>query len=192
MSLNFGLLFSIANKIFGWVNDWWARRNPQLVISLFVDSRVPVARVAAFSRPIFVRSVRFRFPEKDNADVVVPVNRMLPPHGEVDCRMPRELLSRFVLTADMAVSAIFKTESGRELESDAPVFNLGGGDREVYNVRQSGGYIGWGKCPTCGELTMFSTEGAQDMTELNRKRAAFEKDLKRTHPNHDLSRQKFW
>jgi len=48
------------------------------------------------------------------------------------------------------------------------------------------------KCPTCGELTMFSTEGAQDMTELNRKRAAFEKDLKRTHPNHDLSRQKFW
>jgi hypothetical protein len=161
-------------------------------VSLFADGRTAVARVAAFGLPVFIQSVRFKFPEKENADVVVPLNRMLAPHGEIDCRMPSELLNRLVLTEDVAVSAVYKTESGREAESDAQIFNLVGGRGEVYKVDPSGRYIGWGNCPTCGEPTMFSTEGVRSMTELTKKRRAFEKDLKRTHPNHDRSRQKFW
>jgi hypothetical protein len=192
MNPGFGVLFNIGNSLFGRLNEWRTKRYPQLVITLFVDSGRAVARVAAFSHPIFIQSIRFKFPEKNNAEFVVPVNRMLPPHGEVDCPMPRELASRLILTEDLAVSAIYKTESGREAESDAPIFNLVGGHGEVYKVDPSGKYLGWGTCPTCGELTMFSTEGVKNMKELAKKRREFEKDLKQTHPNHDLSHQKFW
>ena len=137
MDPSFGLFFNIGNSIFARLTDWWTKRYPQLVISLLVYDRTAVARVAAFSRPIFIRSVRFKFPQQENADVVVPLNHMLAPHGELDCPMPRELLSRLILTEDMAVSAIYKTESGREAESEAPIFNLVGGRGEVYKVDPS-------------------------------------------------------
>lgn len=163
-----------------------------MVVTVVHQDRAASARVAAFGRPIFIRSIRFKFPEKDNAEELVPVNQMLAPHEQVDCPVPRQILDYLVLTEDMAVSALYRTESGHELESDAPIFNLVGGDGQVIKVVASGRLIGWGKCPRCGSDAMFGTAGVPNLRELSKRRRKFEKDLKKTCPDHDRSRQKFW
>jgi hypothetical protein len=190
--VNLGAVFSVLNSLLDRINNWRWKRYPSLVVTLIHQGRTASARVARFGHPTFIRSVRFKLPNEDNAEEVVAVNQMLSPHGQVDCPVPRSILDRLVLTNDLAVSALYRTESGREAESDAPIFNLVGGDGEVLNVECSGKYIGWGKCPKCGKGVMFGTAGVANLKELNKRRHAFEKDLKKTCPDHDRSRQKFW
>jgi hypothetical protein len=190
--VNVGTAFSVLNNVLDRINNWRWKRYPSLVITLIHQDRTAFARVATFGHPIFIRSVRFKLPNKDDAEEVVAVNQMLSPHGQVDCRVPRSILDRLVLTDDLAVSALYRTESGRETESDAPIFNLVGGDGQIFKVEDSGRCIGWGKCPKCGNDAMFGTAGVVNVKELNQRRHAFERDLKKTCPNHDRSRQKFW
>ncbi len=190
--MNVGALFSVLNSLLDRINNWRWKRYPSLVVTLIHQGRTASARVATFGHPIFIRSVRFKLPNEDNAEEVVAVNQMLSPHGQVDCPVPRSILDRLVFTDDIAVSALYRTESGRETESDAPIFNLVENDGQILKVQASGKYIGWGKCPKCGKDVMFGTAGVANVKELNKRRHAFEKDLKKTCPDHDLSRQKFW
>lgn len=190
--MNVGAVFSVLNSLLDHINNWRWKRYPSLVVTLIHQGRTAFARVAAFGHPIFVRSVRFKLPNEDNAEELVAVNQMLSPHGQIDCPVPTRILDRVILTDDLAVSALYRTESGRETESEAPIFNLVGEDGQIFKVEASGSYIGWGKCPKCGKDAMFGTAGVANVKELNKRRYAFEKDLKKTCPDHDRSRRKFW
>jgi hypothetical protein len=190
--VNASAVFSVLNSVLDRINNWRWKRYPSLVVTLIHQDRTAFARVATFGHPIFIRFVRFKLPNQDKAEEVVAVNQMLSPHGQVDCAIPRRMRDRLVLTDDLAVSALYRTESGRETESDAPIFNLVGGDGQTLKVEASGNYIGWGKCPKCGNDAVFGTSGVANVKKLNQRRGAFERDLKKTCPDHDRSRQKFW
>jgi hypothetical protein len=56
-----------------------------------------------------------------------------------------------------------------------PYSNLVGGDGQVLKIEASGNYIGWGKCPKCGNDAMFGTAGVTNVKELNKRRHAFSK-----------------
>jgi hypothetical protein len=188
--MNVGVVFSIFSGLLDRLNNWRWRRYPPVVITLNLEGRTASARVAAFDYSIFIKSIKFDLLGKK--DSVVVVNQMLAPHAQVDRPIPREVLRELVLTNDLAISAEYRTASHRTAQTDSPVFNLVGGDGEVVKITESGRYLGWGTCPKCGGEWMFSTTGVANVKELNRRRHAYEKDLRRTCPDHDESRKKFW
>jgi hypothetical protein len=188
--MDVGVAFSIFSGLLDRLNNWRWRRYPPVVITLSLDGRTASARVAAFDHPIFIKAITFDLLGKK--EVVVALNQMLAPHGQLDCPIPKEVLRQLVLTNDLAISARYRTQTNKLAQTDSPIFNLVGGDGQVIGVTESGKYLGWGQCPKCGEEWMFSTAGVANVKELNRRRRAYERDLKRTCPDHDESRKKFW
>lgn len=171
--------------------DWYEKRYPAVVVTLQHQDRTAIARVATFGQPVFLRLVRFELFLSDVIDEVV-LNRMVPPHSELDCPLTRKILRGFTLSKDIAVSASYKTASGREATSDAHVFNITGGDGAVSSVTASGKYLSFATCPKCGEQTLFSNSGVTTKRELDARERAFKKDLNKTCPDHESSRVKFW
>jgi hypothetical protein len=188
--MNVGVAFNIFSGLLDRINNWRWRRYPPVVITLNLEGRTASARVAAFDHPIFIKSITFDLLGKK--ETVVPVNQMLAPHAQMDRPIPRELLNELVLTNDLAISAKYRSQTNKSAQTDSPIFNLVGGDGQIVKITESGKYLGWGKCPKCGKEWMFSTSGITNVKGLNRRKRAYEKDLRRTCPNHDESRKKFW
>lgn len=184
-------LGSIISAVLHPVVEWHEKRYPTVLVVLQQQDRTAVARIATFGQPVFLRSVRFELLLRDVTENVV-LNRMIPPHSEYDCPLPRKISRELILTKDIAVSASYKTASGREATSEAHVFNMVGGDGSIVEVTDSGSYLSIAKCPKCGEQTLFSNSGARTKRELQAREKAFAKDLRKTCPNHESSRVKFW
>jgi len=184
-------LGSILGTVLRSLEDCYHRRYPSLVVTLQLKDERAVARVSTFGQPIFLRSVRFELLGRGIEDSVT-VNQMIAPHGQVDCAMPRKIVDDVVLTRDVSVTANYRTASGREAKSPAPVFNLVGGDGRIGKIADEGRYLSFADCPKCGTSVVFANRGVTTAEQLIQRKRTFEKDLHKTCPDHDSSRVKFW
>jgi hypothetical protein len=112
--------------------------------------------------------------------------------SQLDVALPRKIVSAVVLTEDVAVSVRYRTASGREANSEAKVFNIVGGDGAIAKVSEAGGYISFANCPKCNAELMFGNGGLSTKRQIEKRKKAFERDLRGTCPNHERSRVKFW
>ena len=150
-----------------------------------------MARIASFSKPVFVRAVTFELLLRGVEDEV-KLNQMVAPHGQIDCPLTTKILRDLVLTADLAVSVTYRTPSGREAKSDAHIFNLVGSDGQIIKVKDSGNYLSIGKCPACGDETLIANDGVTSKRELEKRKKAFENYMRNSCPDHESARVKYW
>jgi hypothetical protein len=173
------------------LQEWYEKRYPSVVVALQHQGRTAVVRVAAFGQSVFVRSIKIDLLRRDTEKEVV-VNILIPPHGQFDCPLPLEIVRALTLTGDVAVQITYKTASGREANSEARIFNLVGGDGDICKVSNSANHMSLAKCPKCGDETLFANSGVNTKKELEARKKAFENDLRKSCPNHESSRVKFW
>jgi hypothetical protein len=173
------------------IEEWYQSRYPSVAVTLHPHGTSPIARVASFSTPVFVRAVTFELLLERVKDEI-KLDRMVAPYLQIDCRLPAKILHALVLTADLAVSASYRTPSGREAKSEARIFNLIGGDGQMIEVRDSGNYLSVGKCPECGDETLFANAGVTSKRELEKRTRAFENAMRGTCPDHDSARAQYW
>jgi hypothetical protein len=173
------------------IEGWYQSRYPSVVVTLHPHGTSPIARIASFSKPVFVRAVTFELLLERVKDEIT-VDRMVAPYVQIDCRLPAKILHALVLRADLAVSASYRTPSGREAKSEARIFNLIGGDGQITEVRDSGNYLSIGKCPVCGDETLFANDGVTSKRALEKRKKAFENAMRGTCPDHDSARAQYW